>query len=161
MRSLAAGGRLTVRPAWLAASPLRPPAANRTAAAAAIATAPAAIAPRFTVSLIASQVIEPKSLYQAKSGNAKLLYDAPARSMPTGARNGSAAGCGAVSRVLTALVIFGSRRRNCRGQCDGPRLHEVDAQMTPQNAHRPLPREAAGAFSAKVRGMAHRAEALS
>src|SRR5438552_1059351 len=101
MRSLAAGGRLTVRPARVAASPPRPPAANRTAAAAAIATAPAAIAPSFTVSLIASQVIEPKSLYQAKSGNAKLLYDAPARSKTTGARNGSDAGCGALSGVLT------------------------------------------------------------
>src|SRR5579864_4969141 len=47
------------------------------------------------------------------------------------------------------------------GQCDGPRLHEVDARMMPQNAHCPLPRDAAGAFPALRRRMAHRAEALS
>src|SRR6185312_5070514 len=47
------------------------------------------------------------------------------------------------------------------GQCDGLRLHEVDARMTPQNAHRPLPKGAAGAFLAGACGMANRAEALS
>src|SRR5438270_11626630 len=73
----------------------------------------------------------------------------------------SCGGCGAVPVMLTAFVIFGFRRRNRRGQCDGPRLHEVDVRMTPQNAHRPLRQEAASAFLANSRGMAHRAEALS
>src|SRR6476661_4625099 len=63
--------------------------------------------------------------------------------------------------MLTAVSISGSRRGIRRCQCDGPRLHEVDARMTPQNAHRPLLQGAAGAFPTQSRGMAHRAEALS
>src|SRR5689334_6117709 len=41
-----------------------------------------------------------------------------------------------------------------------PRHHEVDACMTPDNAHRPLQTEPAGALPANRRGMAVRAAAL-
>src|SRR6185503_11973200 len=46
-----------------------------------------------------------------------------------------------------------------RFPCEGPRLHEVEARMTPQNALHSLFDEAA--FPAQRRGMANRADALS
>src|SRR5690242_12953049 len=62
--------------------------------------------------------------------------------------------------MLTQVSISGAMPTiSCRGRCDGPRLHEVEARMTPHNALHPLFDEAA--FPAHRRGMATRADALS
>src|SRR5690348_12317024 len=62
--------------------------------------------------------------------------------------------------MLPRLLIVGAMPGiSCRGRCDGPRLHEVDARMTPQTALLPLFGEAA--FPAHCRGMASRADTLS
>src|SRR6185369_13368737 len=69
--------------------------------------------------------------------------------------------CGAESAVLTATAIFGAFPKNLPRRVRNPRHHEVDACMTPLNAHRPLLDEPAGALPAKRRGMAVRAAALT
>jgi hypothetical protein len=70
MRSLAAGGRLTVRLAWAAASLLRPANAKMIAAAVTAVTATPAIAPRFATLLFIAlgQVIEPKRYVSPQYG---------------------------------------------------------------------------------------------
>src|SRR3954454_14288832 len=68
--------------------------------------------------------------------------------------------CSGESAMLPRFRFSGGLPGNsCRGRCDGPRLHEVEARMTLQNALHPLFDEAA--FPAHWRGWASRAEALS
>src|SRR5690348_4936463 len=75
MRSLAAGGRLTVRLDWAAASLPRPTSTKTIAAAAATVTAAPAIASRRpTLLRIPTQVIEPKRLYHANIVKTNLSY---------------------------------------------------------------------------------------
>src|SRR5690348_1823491 len=62
--------------------------------------------------------------------------------------------------MLPRLLIVGAMPGiSCRGRCDAPRLHEVEARMTPQTALHPLFGEAAS--PAHCRGMANRADTLS
>src|SRR5438270_3063732 len=165
MRSLAAGGRFTVRLACAAASLLRPAMASRIAPAAATVTAAPTIAPRPFIALrISGQVIEPKRLYHAKMVNAKLLCEGK----PETRHYSELTSAKQQFRRLRPRIGNANRLYDLRQPPENslrtvrcPRLHEVDARMMFQNAHRPLRQEAAGAFPAQRRGMTHRAEALS
>src|SRR5579884_3380090 len=100
-------------------------------------------------------------MYHAFLVNAKLRCLVTTDCAREEKRSAFAGGCGPKAVMLPQLRSPAAAGEIRPGQCDGPRLHEVDARMTPQNAHRPLPEGAAGAFPADHCGMAHRAEALS
>src|SRR3954453_16933784 len=157
MRSVTGAGTSTVRLAC-AEAPLRPSKANRSApAASSVSTAPA-IAPPLPTPRVIHQPIDPLcNIIRAGwlTGN---LVAAPrsAAGMVNPLKGASVAA--ATPRCYSAFDLRRPLEDSGRGRCEGPRFHEVEARMTPQNALHPLFDESA--FPAHRRGMAHRAEAL-
>src|SRR3954451_1272110 len=116
MRSLAAGGKSTVRLAWAAASVLRAATVTAIAAAATTVTATPATAPLFPTLLITGMAksLNPKAMYHAQMVNGKLPQLPTSGNRQLFIRNRNETIAGRLRLETTDAnrdLIFGNRRR--------------------------------------------------